>query len=161
MSGPSKSSETSETGIEAAPVGLVRCMVRLAETTGNTLPWANLVDACEGAADSESLRWAVEDLVQAGEIEVTPKGLRTRLDEPEPKAAPEQDKILYDMIRERDFYRSRCAAAVVKIERQASRLYNFESQVTALVVSTETWNSVKTLLLQEPPMPPVPGKEEA
>jgi hypothetical protein len=57
-------------------------MVRLAETMGYSLPWANLVDACVGLASANELRWAIQDLQEAGVVDVTPQGLRFALKEP-------------------------------------------------------------------------------
>lgn len=79
----------SEHGAEKdALVEVVRSMVRLAEMFGHTLPWATLTEACEELATPDELRWAVEDLVREGAIEVTPKGLRPLLTEPPTRPLP-------------------------------------------------------------------------
>lgn len=60
------------------------------------------------------------------------------------------DSILYDMICERDHYRSRCAAAVDRIEREAAKVVDGGSgQVTYVMLSVESWRSIRAML-QEP-----------
>jgi hypothetical protein len=67
--------------------------------------------------------------------------------------------ITYDMIRERDHYRARCAAAVERIEREAGKVIDHEGNVVSIVLPVESWRSIRALLQQEPRvLPPARGR---
>lgn len=57
-------------------------MVRLAEGLGYALPWANLLDACNGIASPVEVRRATDDLIDRSVMETSPQGLRFALAAP-------------------------------------------------------------------------------
>lgn len=59
---------------------VVTAMVKLSESYGKHLYWSALIDAAAQIAEPTALRWAVDDLVEDGILEITPKGLRFALD---------------------------------------------------------------------------------
>lgn len=69
--------------IDAVVVG----MVRLAEGLGYALPWANLLDACDGFASREAVREATHDLIDRDVLEASARGLRFALAEPRTSSA--------------------------------------------------------------------------
>lgn len=73
--------------------------------------------------------------------------------------AVEKDALVYDMIRERDDYRGRCAAAVIRIEDDArtSRVVDDRGNVTALQIPIDLWREVRAMLQRDHIIPPTKG----
>lgn len=58
--------------------------------------------------------------------------------------------VVYDMIRERDHYRTSCLVAVDLIERGAGKIHGPRGNVTHVVLPVDRWRSIRAILQSEP-----------
>lgn len=61
----------------------------------------------------------------------------------------DQEQMLWDMIRERDDYRSRAHATVQRIEVESGQVIDHLGNLTGLVLPIESWRSIRAMLQRE------------